>query len=279
MAHANKTAHAETENESISEMEASEAAVPPSDLPKTLQDVGTHYAEGEDIAKLVPLVQHLHSLTNPLYNFDPNAEFPAGYGLMVLPIGETVPELKDGKPTGKNKRVTKHVAVAAVPGLGVLVQHEAGKNYVADAVKAAISAKLRNAFTRVENPHDQETGVKLPFTIEQFIEKGEKGAEDLGLGTYNELATGMVKAIRNMGISLDKAILRQCLQSTAFAKGVFPAVDQSFWVLVLNKAVAVANEKGLKDTIFRSWLNTRDTNAKTTQEITADNVGEKFSFD
>lgn len=231
-----------------------ETTAPFADI-KTVQDINTVYFDPSKLSDGVAFVEHISTLTSPIFNFDPNGtEFPATHGMLILPIGETQDVLdKEGKKTGEKERVTKHVVVAAVPTLDALLSDDKGKEYVERSAQAAFAAKIRNTLVRAKDVG----AIKLPLSLEEFI-TSERGAADQGLQAFKVIAPAMVKALANNKIDTNVMLLRQCLQSASFAQALMPKVSQKVWVKVLETAKKQATEKKLKTDIFDHWLETRD---------------------
>ena len=241
--------------------DAASKSAPIAGMPKTADDVEAVYFEPADLEKGFALVQHITSLPyKPIPNFDPETyQFDGSAGLLVMPQKETV-VTKDSKGEEKKERVLKRIIIAAVPTLDTMLSHPKGKDYIQDSVIASFSAKLRNAFVRVTNDEKAiaDGSLKLPLSVDSFIEKSEKGAQDQGLSSFNTLANDIVKSLADKGITLNKALLRQVLQSTEFAKALLPSVSQAVWGKVLNGAKIAAEKKALKVDIFDHWIATRD---------------------
>lgn len=241
-------------NNETNETNETTAAPANSNLPKTLQDVSTTYFKPAEVASAgVAFIQHVAGLLPAdkpvLFNGDwaVGGEFPAGYGILVLPLGKQV------KQGDENKRVTEHIVVAAIPTVDVLMQSGAGSDYIADAVQSALATKLRNSFTRVED----KASVKLPVTVEDFITKGDKGAADQGLAAYKKVGPRLVAALKSKGIELNIGLLRQVLQSAAFASALMPGVKQTVWEKVIAAGKIEADKEKLPVTVFDHWLATR----------------------
>jgi hypothetical protein len=201
-----------------------------------------------------------------------DGNFPESHGLFILPVGETVPVMVDVKnadgtvtqvPSKTDKhRVTKAVVVAAVPTLDALNTSDAGKAFVWDGVVAQFATKLRNSALRAEDLGK----ATLPFSVDEFIEKSERGAADQGLRSYKELAPIFVKALGKKNITTNAQLLREMLQSSKFAEALMPNVKQVVWVKTLEamKEYAASAEavkkfgSALSVTIFDHWLATRD---------------------
>ena len=173
-------------------------------------------------------------------NFDVDADFPEGYGIITFPVGEII------KGVG---RVAKSVVFAAVPTLNSVLAHEAGRQFVEKAVLEAFSAKLKSAV-------DDGSAQEPPFTLEQFLKRRPKAET---LATFKEIAGQFVSALKAMGLKrMNAGTLRQILSSTAYAKQHYPKISQDDWVMLLGAMKEVAKSKGLPVAIFDKWLADRD---------------------
>lgn len=186
-------------------------------------------------------------------NFDPEKGLNDGFGLGIIPISKRV-ETEEG---GKN--VVQFVAICAVPDIQVVVNHEKGQNFVSDVVHDHFMSKAANAF-RIRP--DGSTAASVPETLEDFI-TSMKGKE--GLKTFTEIAPTFVGALKKKGIKfMTPALLRQTLQSTAFAASQFEKINQESWVKLIDSMIAFAKEKALDPAILVSWKETRDQKQSTT---------------
>jgi hypothetical protein len=223
-------------------------------LPKTLQDVTSMYVAPGDIQTTgVAMIEHIAKLCEPVFNGDwvtGEQEIPSTHALYILPIGKQV---KDPK-TGDNKRFTEHVVISLVPTLDTLLANEDGREYINDAMLSAFSAKIRNSLTRAEDL----SSVKLPFTVEEFIKRADRGAADQGLAAFKTVGPVLVKALKSKGVEVSLAVLRQILASASFATALMPKVTQKVWVQVIKAGKAEAEKAKLPITIFDHWLSTRD---------------------
>lgn len=254
---------------------------PSTNLPKSLKDITQAvYFSPDKLA--IDAAAYMEHLTNPpvrdekgglvggglglspKFNFDPSAEFPTDtHGIMILPIGKNVQQkdktgallVKDGKPV--IKRENDFIVIAAVPTLSAINAAKDGPDFVEQSILAKFSSKLRNSFSEKVKPED----VVLPFTVDQFIEKSERGAESQGLQSFHDLAKDLVTAVEKKNIPIKKEILRQVLSSTALAKALYPGVGQGFWQNVLKAAIVLCNlpKHNLSTQIFDKWLVERDT--------------------
>lgn len=179
------------------------------------------------------------------YNFDPNGEFPDGYGIAVIPIPQQV------KGVGN---VTVGISVAAIPDPDAIANAEGGIEFLRKTVISACLAKVSNA---VRPRADGSVASSVPFSIADFI-TSMRGGEGT-LAVYQELAKDMVKALRAKGLKhITIPILREVLQSAAFAAEQYPRIDQAKWVLVLDAMIVRAKAKAMDASVLESWKSTRD---------------------
>jgi hypothetical protein len=227
-------------------------------MPKTLQDVDSLYFSPAEIALAVNMIQHISSLKDAtgkdvsvIFNgtWAEDESFPAGYGIYIFPIGKTVKDPKEG-----NVRVTEKVVAAAVPTIDSVMTTDAGRDYIERAMRSGFQAKIRNVLIRAEDV----SSIILPITVDQFIERSERGAADQGLAAFKTIGPALVKSLDKKGITTNLQLLRQILQSKAFAQALMPKVSQKVWEKVIEVGKINATEKKLPTTIFEKWLETRD---------------------
>lgn len=177
-------------------------------------------------------------------NFDPEETFPDGYGLAVVPISKRV-EGQGNVPIG--------VAVAAIPDPASVAQHDKGGEFIRSAITDVFMSKVANA---CRPRPDGTTATTIPFSIEDFIES-RRGRESLK--AFTEVASAFVKALRKKGIKfMTPGLLRQTLQSKAFAVTQFEKINQDAWQKVLDAMIVKAKAAGLDPAILVNWKETRD---------------------
>lgn len=181
---------------------------------------------------------------NTVFNFDAEAEFPEGYGVAIAPIQKTI----------KKERVIVGVVIAAIPDIATIEKHERGAKYVNDAVIGSMLAKLMNA---VRPKKDSDEGApSIPFSVEDYITSNR--AEGVLLA-YRAFAAVYVKVLKDKGLTLmNESILRQILQSAAFAEQHYPNVPQAKWMEVLDSMINRANQQGIAVGLLAEWKTDRD---------------------
>lgn len=180
----------------------------------------------------------------PVTNFDTTKPFPAGFGLVILPIAK------------RSGQVTKTLGVCfgAIPDANTIAAAEGGEDFIRTAIMDRLFAKLANA-VRPRGDNNEVSGT-IPQTIADFITKQERGTS---LTTFRELAGAYVSALKQKGISfMTPQILRQVLSCTAFARQQLPKVQQTIWNQILDSMIAAANSKKLDPAILIEWKSTRD---------------------
>lgn len=179
-----------------------------------------------------------------VYNFDVEKEFPEGYGIALIPIAKRV----------NNANVTLGVAIAAVPDVATVAAHDNGQAFITDAVIGNMIAKLANAVRPRGN--DGDTAASIPFSVEDFITSNR--AEGV-LVAYRKFASAYVKVLKKKGLKfITETILRQVLQSAAFAEQQFPKVPQEKWVQILDSMMARATAEGVAVGMLADWKASRD---------------------
>lgn len=180
-------------------------------------------------------------------NFPKDYQFGGddGYGLGVIPVGK--------QTGGEQGNVITRVVIAAVPDPDVILTTDDGTKFVRDTLTTAFFTKLGNA------ARSSKDGMmnKLPFSVKEFITSA-RGKESLK--TFTELAPEMVSALKKKGIKyMTTNILKQCLQSAAFAESQFGGkIPQEKWELIINVMIKRARDKGLDPAVLENWLETRD---------------------
>ena len=232
------------ENDSASEVETATA-----EFKTKLDDVKKNYfpsaklAEAQvEIDKVIEIATE-HEL-GMIYNFEPEKEFQSGYGIAIVPVSKRA----------NKENVIVGVCIAAIPDLESVQQHENGKQFVQDAVVGNMIAKLANAVRPRANTG--ESAASIPFSIEDFITSNRQEGV---LQAYRAYASSYVKVLKDKGLKfLTDSILRQTLQSAAFAEQQFPSVPQDKWVQVLDSMIARAAKEGMAPGMLTDWKSTRD---------------------
>jgi hypothetical protein len=192
---------------------------------------------------VVSAIAEEHEL-NMVFNFDVEGEFPAGYGLAIGPISKRE----------NNENNVVGVSIAAIPDLATVEKEIGGSQFIHDAAIGSMIAKLANAV----RPRGEtgETASSIPFSVEDFITTNRPEGVLLA---FNALAPAYVKVLKKKGLKhLTNSILRQVLQSAAFAEQQFPAVAQEKWLGILNSMVSNAEKDGLAVGLLAEWVKTRD---------------------
>ena len=178
----------------------------------------------------------------PVFNFDPEVDFPEGFGLATLPITKRS-ELKG------EGNIVVGMAIVAIPDPETIRASERGVRWMANTAIAAMLAKLANA---IRPKADGTTAASIPFAVEDFI------SDASSLAAFNAVSGPFVKGLRARGLKmLTKPTLRMALQSAAFAEQNFAAVSQDKWEAVIDKMIAAATAKNLDPGILSVWRATR----------------------
>lgn len=186
------------------------------------------------------------------YGFDKDeGEIYSGNGVAIIPI------LRRRKQSeGEGPMIHSATVVVQMPTLEALNSDDAGASFVRETVQTAMIEAVRMAVRSdlTDNPNNPPSK-SLPNTLADYVIPSERGT----LGAFTELAPAMVKLFHSAGMRFMNArLLKQVLSSRSFAETQMPTVKQSVWINTLNRAVEVANKKGLDPAIFRQWLETRD---------------------
>ena len=176
--------------------------------------------------------------------FDIEKDFEAGYGIAIDHIAKR----------GANGNEIIGILVAGVPDFETVMNAENGSAFVKDSVIDKMLAKLKNAVR--PRGEDNSVSASVPFTIVDFITSNRP--EGI-LIAFNAVAPAYVKMLKKKGLSLmTVAILRQTLQSSAFATQNFPKIEQAKWVTILDSMIAKSTAEGKPVGILTDWKATRD---------------------
>lgn len=214
----------------------------------TLEDVQKRYFAPDQLGDAQSVISKIVAIAKEgqlKRNFDPDADFPDGYGFAIIPLAQRV--------TGKGN-VTIGVALAAIPDPEIVGAHEKGAEFIRSAIVDVFMAKVANA---CRPRADGTTAPSIPYEITDFLES-RRGRENLK--AFSEIAPLFVKALRQKGIKYMTAqLLRQTLQSKQFAETQFEKIPQEAWQKVLDGMVVKAKKEGHDPAILVSWKETRDT--------------------
>jgi len=197
--------------------------------------------------------------TAPIRNFDPEKDFPNGYGLYIHPITQR----------GTDGNETIGIAVAALPDPETIANAEGGSDYIRKVILDAEIAKLANS---VRPRSDNSVAASIPFSIQDFI-TSSRGGESMA--TFRKLASIYVAALKKKGIRhMTNVLLRQIFQSSAFAESQFPKIPQESWVKVINSMIGKADAEKLETSVLVNWRETRDQAEMAVDEIDLEGFGE-----
>lgn len=232
---------AEVESEVVETVD--ETAASPIDAIKKCYFPSAKLAEAQVEVEKVTAIANENGL-DVVFNFDTDKDFPAGYGLAIALIAK--------RSGGEN--VALGVAVAAIPDVEEVAKNENGNQFIQDAVVGNMIAKLMNAVRpRGEN---NETASSIPFSVEDFITSNRPEGVLLA---YRQFANAYVKVLKKKGLKLiTESILRQTLQSKAFAEQQFPSVPQDKWVQILDSMIARATKESIAVGMLADWKTSRD---------------------
>jgi len=179
------------------------------------------------------------------FNFNTEEALPANYGLAIAPKNER------DKQTGTTNTVG--VTIAAIPEYELLMQSEAGAQWIKETIQTALISKLQNA---VRTRSDGSAAASIPFTVEDFITSNRPEGV---LVAFRKLAGGYVKLLKQKGLTLmTPDVLRQILTSSAFAEAQFPKIPQATWEKIITSMIAKAADEDIAAGNLTEWLSTRD---------------------
>jgi hypothetical protein len=240
-------------NEVVETETTNEAAIATTDAvkakKKALDSIKKAYFPSAKLADAQTTIDAMNTVCSEyglavVFNFDTEKEFPAGYGIGIVPISK-----RSGGET-----VTLGVAIAAIPDIETVQEHDNGNQFVIDAVIGNMMAKLANAVRpRGDN---NETASSIPYSVDDFITSNRPEGVLLAFRTY---AGAYVKVLKKGGLKLlTESILRQALQSKAFAEQQFPKVGQDKWLAILDNMIARAEKDGIAVGMLADWKTSRD---------------------
>ena len=212
---------------------------------KTMDDIEKQYYPASAIEKANTAMTEAFNIAgadNVTMNFDPEQDFPEGYGVAIVPITERVPE-KGNKAKG--------VLFAAIPELATVLEDKSGDAWIQKIALDKMVSQVMSSAKSID-----ETSVStLPFSITDFT-TSSRGS---GNAAFNALASDYVAEIKKKGLRiLTKPIFKNVLASKAFAEELFPSVGQESWTHVLDVMIEHAQKEGLDPIGLLHWKNTRD---------------------
>jgi len=186
------------------------------------------------------------------FNFDPEKDFPEGFGLAVVPIC---------KKDDSGAMQTLGAAIGAIPDYSALVAVPEGMAFAQSVVETALMAKLANA---VRPRADGNVASSIPESLEDFITSNRPEGV---LVAFRKLAGAYVKLLKGQGLKLmTDGILRSVLESAAFAESQFPKVPQASWEALLDSMIARAEKDGMQAGMLVDWRKDRDNAGLPTDE-------------
>lgn len=239
----------EADQPEVEESEAVEYSV--EEIKKTYYS-SAQLADAQTYLDTVTAIAEQHEL-DVVMNFDQEKEFPQGYGLAVIPTAKRV----DGENT------VVGVAIAAIPDMATVQNHEGGNEFIENAVISNMMAKLANS---VRPRGDAgETAASIPFAVEDFITSNRPEGVLLAFRTF---AGAYVKVLKKKGLKfITESILRQVLQSAAFAEQQFPSISQDKWTKILDNMIARAEQEKLPVGMLQEWKQSRDSAELPTKDV------------
>lgn len=226
---------------------ASNAEAVPADV-ASLESVEKAYFPSAELDKAGAAIQKAQEIATAAgvectYNFDISEEFEAGYGVIIDHITK--------RSEGGNQIIG--ILIGAIPDFDTVMNAEKGADFVRNSLIDRMLSKLKNAVR--PRGEDNAISASVPFSVVDFITSNRP--EGI-LIAFNAFAPAYVKMLKKKGLSLmTVAILRQTLQSEAFASQNFPKIDQEKWVTILDSMIAKSTEAGKAVGILVDWKATR----------------------
>lgn len=202
-------------------------------------------------SKLVELLQSVatecEQSSIPLLSAIPESgEIPDGMNVAIVPLKRT---------TGRGMpKELIGVAVSVVPTLEAISEHAKGGDWLRSVVEKKLTAKIKSA-VMPKSDGGKPLGI-LPSKVEDYIVSSRSAFDMDG---FNLVASLVVKLLRRRIPTIDKRILRQCLESQAFAESVYgDKLSSDDWLAVLDKMRTAAKAKGEDVAVFDHWEATRN---------------------
>jgi hypothetical protein len=233
----------------------------------SLDAISREYFAPSELAKAQEHLQEVLTITEAngvgiVRNFNAEEDFPAGYGLCVLPISK--------RRANGDGNETIGVAVAAVPDPETIANAEGGADFIRKTILDAEIAKLANAV----RPRGEGNAVaaSIPFSVQDFI-TSSRGGESMA--TFRKLAPVYVKALKNKGIRFMTGILlRQVFQSASFAEEQFPKIPQEQWIAIIDSMIAKAGAEKMDVAVLNNWKETRAQVEAQTGDVDLSDLGD-----
>lgn len=166
-----------------------------------------------------------------------------GFGIFVGPLNQRI----------DNENVLAGILIAQIPSAELLLTGSTEQQqFAVEAVQNVLTAKVSGAARR-SLTGDSE----LPVTIEDYITSNRP----LGvLVAFREYANDMVKALKKKSPNLviNPQLLRNALESKAFAEQYYPTVHGDVWPKVIDSMIAKATREGKAAGMLEVWKETRD---------------------
>lgn len=218
-----------------------------------LQSVDRKYYAPSDIKEGFESAKEIVAGLNELgiaaqYNFNPEEEFPEGYGLAIIPLSKRVPQ---------QGNVNVNVCFAAIPDPETVAQADGGADWIYSTLTAALLAKVAN---NARPKADGSTAGSLPLSVNDFITSQRAGEN---LEAWKKYAPRYVQSLKQKGKGrrirrLTVALLKQILQSAEFAESVYSKIPQTAWEKVLDSMIKNAKADGYDTSALEHWKETRD---------------------
>lgn len=162
------------------------------------------------------------------------------------------------------------IVLTPVPTLDAILADDTGKKWL----NAIIETQLNNtAFRKLRKPGAilADGQSLLPLTLADFVTSETSGSNSGMTASFNELFADVNKSLETLSLTFKngkpgkKAVLQNALESAAFARAMFPALEQptkkfpaGLLVTWLQLAEGLAVQRGLDPAVFQHWLATRN---------------------
>jgi len=247
------------ENTAVAAEEATPETATETEQP-TLDSIEKQYYPSASIEAASAAIEQAQTIAESVgakvtYNFNINDDFPQGYGILVDTITKRKADGSGNEAVG--------VLVAALPDFETVQNDEQGAKFIREKTIDAMTAKLKNAVR--PRGEDGAVSASVPMSVTDFVTSSRPEGV---LVAFRQMAGAYVKLLKKRGLSMmTEAILRQTLQSAAFAEQNFPKVTQDKWVTILDSMIANAKKENLATGIMEEWKQTRDSAELPTADI------------
>jgi hypothetical protein len=201
-------------------------------------------------------------------NFDP-AVYTTDMRVMIDVLtnrGEVAVDAKGDKSRGPS--TVKAIVVTPAPTREAILASEAGLTWLDKIIATQLSHVANAPLRKADNLATAQAS--MPLTLAEYVSptREPNTANATFDALYRLILEGMKKSKAWARAKLNKAELKNCMQSAAYALHNQPALEDrtdatgktldSLFVLALKVGIRQADEDVLDSSIFQTWLDTRN---------------------